>query len=105
MGHALVDTGADITLMPLEVARLLKVPLDDTEPLRVSGAGAGEFIAYPSLHKVEYAIERKAFRPIRWEGTVYFADSDPLLGHRKCLEFFDLTFHGPEKKLSVLPRF
>jgi hypothetical protein len=28
-----------------------------------------------------------------------------LLGHYQYLERFDLTFHGPERMLCVLPRF
>jgi len=39
--------------------------------------------------------------------SISFADAEPimLLGHHQCLEYFDLTFQGPEKKLGVLPRF
>lgn len=49
----------------------------------------------------------EGYRPNRWEGTVYFAGGEPtiLLGHHECLEYFDLTVYGPEKKSRVLPRF
>jgi hypothetical protein len=105
VGHALVDTGADITLLPREIAQVLELRLDDTEPLRIARAGGGDFVAYPSLGKVGYAIEKKGYRSICWEGTVYVAEEEPivLLGFHECLEYFDLTFMGPEKKLSVLP--
>jgi hypothetical protein len=107
VGRALVDTGADITLLPRDLAQLLGIRVDDTDPLWIDGAGGGDFVAYPSLDKVGYAIEKKGFRSICWEGTVYVADKEPvvLLGYYQCLEYFDLTFQGPEKKLSVLPRF
>ena len=106
VGRALVDTGADITILPREVAHALDLRLDDTEPIRISPAGGHDFVALPSLHKVQYSIEKKGFRSIQWEGTVYFADCEQhLLGYHQCLEYFDLTFQGPEKKLSVLPRF
>ena len=107
VGNALVDTGSDITILPLEVAHLLRIQLDDSATLRLSSAGGGIFVALPSRNKVEYTIEKKGFRPIHWEGTVYFAEDEPiiLLGHLQCLEYFDVTFYGPEKKVSLLPRF
>jgi hypothetical protein len=39
-------------------------------------------------------------------GTVYFTETEPLvlLGHHECLEKFDMTFHGPERLLSLTPR-
>lgn len=106
VGNALVDTGADFTLLPMEVAHLLKIPLDDAKAIRVGGAGGDVFVALPSQHKVGYAIAKKGHRTISWEGTIYFAEDEPtvLLGYRECLEYFDLTFEGPEKRLSVLPR-
>lgn len=73
----------------------------------MSAAGGGSFVVLPSQKKIGYTIEYKGYRPIHWEGIVYFAEDEPmiLLGHHQCLEKFDLTFHGPERKLEILPRF
>ena len=106
-GHALVDTGSDITILPLYIAHLLEIELDDEKRIELDSAGGGSFSALPSLRQIGFCIERKGFRPIQWEGTAYFAEHEPviLLGHHDCLEKFDVTFHGPERKLSLLPRF
>lgn len=105
--NALVDTGSDVTILPLDIAHALNIELDDSKQMRLSCAGGGMFTALPSLKKITYTIEKKGFRPVSWKGTIYFAESEPvvLLGHYQCMENFDLTFYGPERKLSILPRF
>ena len=106
IGSALVDTGSDFTILPLEIAHVLKIELDDSQEIRIDCAGGGVFKAMPSLHRIEYLISATGYRSFSWSGTVYFAEREPiiLLGHHECLEKFDLTFQGPEKLLSLLPR-
>ena len=105
VGHALVDTGSDFTLLPREVAHILQVELDDTKGVKLGSAGGGSFLALPSRKKIRHTIERNGYRPIRWDGIVYFAAEEPvvLLGHYQCLEYFEITFRGPEKRMSILP--
>ena len=107
VAHALVDTGSDFTILPLEVAHYLGIELDDSKTLILDGAGGGRFKAMPSQKKVIYKIEHKGYRSIQWQGTIYFTEAEPiiLLGHHECLEKFDLTFCGPQKLLQVIPRF
>lgn len=107
VGRALVDTGSDLTIFPIDIAHYLHIELDDSEKVIIDCAGGGRFTALPSQQTVHYSIEKKGFHPIKWKGIVYFAEQEPvvLLGHHECLEKFDLTFHGPERKLSILPRF
>lgn len=107
IGNALVDTGSDVTILPLDIAHALEIELDDSKQIRLSSAGGGIFTALPSSKKITYSIEKKGFRSITWKGIIYFAESEPivLLGHYQCAEYFDLTFQGPEKTLSILPRF
>lgn len=106
IGSALVDTGSDFTILPLEIAHVLEIELDDSQTIRVDCAGGGVFTAMPSQNKIGYLISVKGYRPIAWTGTVFFAENEPiiLLGHHECLEKFDLTFQGPEKSLGLLPR-
>ena len=91
----------------MEVAHLLEVKLDDTKRILLSAADGGSFIAFPSHTSVEYVLEKKGYQPIKFEGTIYFAEEGEvsLLGHYQCLDKFDVTFHGPEKTFSLLPRF
>ena len=103
VGHALVDTGADMTILPLDIAHYLEVELDDSRAVRIEGAGGGVFVALPSWRKIGYAIEQKGHRPICWQGTAYFAAEQPLvlLGHLDCLEKCDLQFFGAQRILKV----
>lgn len=104
---ALVDTGADLTILPIEIAHTLHIQLDDSQRLRVACAGGGILVALPSSKKITYTITKEKFRPISLSGIIYFVESEQLvlLGHYQCLEYFDLTFQGPERKLSILRRF
>jgi hypothetical protein len=95
-----------MTILPLGIAHLLEIELDDSKSLRIDSAGGGSFVALPSRRKVEYSIEKRGYRPIQWKSVAYFAEESAiLLGHEDCLEKFDLTFCGPERTLQVLPRF
>jgi hypothetical protein len=106
--YALVDTGADMTILPREIASLLEVQLDDLQTIRISCAGGGQFSAMPSIKPITYTIPGiKGHRRIQWKGTAYFADGEEavLLGHKDCLERFDVTFYGKAQRFSMLPLF
>jgi hypothetical protein len=107
VGRALVDTGSDLTILPLDIAHILDVELDDAKKIILDCAGGGRFTALPSQKEIRYAIECAGYRPITWNGIIHFAEDEPvvLLGHHECLEKFDLTFQGPERKLGITPRF
>ena len=85
VGHALVDTGSDFTILPLEVAHQLEIELDDSKEVLVDGAGGGRFKVIPSRNKIGCIIELEKYRSIRWKATVYFAETEPiiLLSHLK----------------------
>lgn len=105
IGNALVDTGADFTILPREIAHILEVELDDSKAVRVGAAGGGIFTALPSQKPLIMKIEKRGFQPVTIKGIVYFAEKQsPLLGHRGCLEYLDLYFNGPEKTFSITPR-
>jgi hypothetical protein len=103
VGHAIVDTGSDMTLPPIALAHLLEVELDEHCAIQVDGAGGGSFIAYPSRHKIGFAVEQSGYRPLCWQGTAFFATEQlvMLLGHFQCLENFDLLFHGKSRSLKI----
>ncbi len=103
VGHALVDTGADITLLPLEINNILNLELDTDHAIAIGSAGGGIFKAIPAKKKVEYTLEHSGFQPIKWKGTVYFAPRQPtiLLGQHQCLSELSITLDGPRRKIRV----
>lgn len=73
VGRALVDTGADVTLLPVDVARYLGIALEEEAGIRIGSAGGGEFLALPSCERVGFSIDMPGFRPCQWRGRAYFA--------------------------------
>lgn len=107
LDYALLDTGADICVFPMEIATTLKVELDTSRGISMGNAGGGKFMVIPSVQPLSMSIESKGYRSYTWQGKVWFAPRQPniLLGHKHCLEKFDVLFKGPEKTLKVTPRF
>lgn len=108
IGNALVDTGSDLTLLPLAIAHALEVELDDSKRRRIEAAGGSVFLVMPSQKTIGFTIRPpRGYRPISWKGTPFFSPDveSILLGHQAALEKFDITFQGPNKTFSVLPRF
>ena len=102
---ALVDTGADRTILPLETAVLFGFTFDlQRDREEWDGAGGGKFYVYKSPEPVEYSIEQKGFRMLEWKAHVYFTLKAPtiLLGHKGCLDRLDLTFRGKQKMLEIV---
>ncbi len=87
--EAVVDTGADYTLLPRRYASLLGIDMaTDCIPETTLGVGGSETI---HLYKKGIKIKLKD-----WEGKVPLGflerdDVPALLGRLKCLETFELT--------------
>ena len=103
VGHAFIDTGADITLLPMEVNKILELELDTENAIDIGSAGGGKFRAIPASSKVKFTLEHSGFKPISWKGTVYFAPRQPtiLLGQHDCLSELKITLDGPRRKTLV----
>lgn len=104
VADALVDTGADQTVLPLEFATAFGFSFDlkkDVE--KWSGAGGSLFLVYRSPKPIHCSLSQIGFRTIQWEGHVYFTLKQPtiLLGHKGCLEHLDLVFRGKQRMLEV----
>jgi hypothetical protein len=107
VGSALVDTGSDLTLLPLAIAHALEIELDDSQVRRIEAAGGSIFVAMPSQNPVGFTIRApRGYRNVSWKGTPFFsADIGTiLLGHEAALQNFDIAFYGPDKRFSILPR-
>lgn len=88
--EAVIDTGADYTLLPRRYAFLLGIDLTvDCVPETTLGVGGSETI---HLYKKGVKVRLKD-----WEGKVPLGflerdDVPVLLGRLKCLEIFELIF-------------
>jgi len=100
---ALIDSGADITILPIEIAGVLGIELNIKEKIKLHAAGGSTFPVYPSPGKVECIIEQKGFRPIVLKSKVYFAESAPtiLLGHHDFLYQLKIILDGPRKEVEI----
>lgn len=101
--EAIVDSGADFTILPIEIAGILNIKLDGHKKTTFHGAGSNPFSVYPSPESIEHTLKQDGFRPITWKTKVYFAESQPgiLLGHKGFLENFKVTLDGKRKELEI----
>jgi predicted aspartyl protease len=103
---ALVDTGADETLLPLSLAELLGVELDREATSLAAGISGDKLTIHYGDVKLQIAVGNKE---ITWRSTVGFVEfgsSDEeviVLGHLGCLDFFTATFNGELAELEMLP--
>jgi len=101
--EAIVDSGADFTILPIEIAGILDIKLDLRKRTTFHGAGSNPFPVYLSPVSIELMIRQGGFRPIKWRSKVFFAESQPgiLLGHKGFLEKFKITLDGKNKELEI----
>lgn len=103
---ALVDTGADGTVLPKSVSDAIGATVDMSRPIRVRGLAGQEMQVW--LGYVELEL-RQGDELCRWAATVGFAEFDDpedeqaLLGHGGCLDLLRVTFDGQRHELEIEP--
>jgi len=103
---ALVDTGADETLLPMSLAEVLGIPLDQEHTSRAVGISGDELTIY--YGDVEFRIDVES-EVVTWKTTVGFvefgssADEVIVLGHGGCLDYFTAVFDGERAELELVP--
>ena len=99
----LVDTGADVTLMPVDLADSLNIDLTQLPEVTVTSAIGGECRYRPC----EIILElRRIPEVIRWRTTIGFTDrtmSYGILGTRGFFEFFRLGYDARAGFVVVEP--
>ena len=106
--RALVDTGADNTILPASAARALGIPLKRTTGPAAQAFG-GQEIAL-SYADVKLELLHPDAR-LRWLAHVYFragledGEEAALLGQEGFLEFFTAVFYGDDCVLDLEPKF
>jgi hypothetical protein len=101
----LIDTGADHVFLPVLLAELLGIELDEDATEEARGAGGHELRTW--LGEVELEIEGDG-QSYRWPVQIGFVESgdDPAatyLGHAGFLEHFRATFDGDAQTVELIP--
>jgi len=104
---ALVDTGASQTVLPTEMAPYLGIQYDHDDFIDI-GTANGQIRIYRSSSKINYTLrDPDSNMEFKWSGDVYFTlrTQAILLGHKDCLDKFNITFKGREKIVEMEPLF
>lgn len=103
---ALVDTGADETLLPMSLAEVLEVELDQQLTSEAAGISGDRLKIHYGDVEFQIAVDQKV---VAWKTTVGFVEfgsSDDeviILGHGGCLDDFTSTFDGENAELELIP--
>jgi len=104
IGNALVDTGADETLLPLSMANEMGFDFDlDKDRTMCGGAGGKQFPIYKSPEQIEFILESPGFRPYSWKSNVFFTLEQPtiLIGRKNFLDRFVVKLDGKNRILEI----
>ena len=102
---ALVDTGADETLLPRSLAELLEIELEEATSQAIGITGDKLTVHYG---EVEFHVAN-ADDNVTWRTTVGFVEfksSDDeviVLGHGGFLDYFTAKFDGERAELKLTP--
>jgi hypothetical protein len=99
--RALLDSGADDTVFPFDIAVRIGVVLQPATRHAVRWRGQ----SFPLLFgDVELELADESGVMYRWPATVGFTPAPiryPLLGNAGCLCFFDTTFRGDDRLVEL----
>lgn len=100
--QALIDTGADISIIHAEIAEQLGLKLSDGEKFPFAGI-CGNAMGF--LHRVDLGIGGHIFKDIP---VVFTKDINPygfgILGHEGLFERMKLTFEVAKKQIEIIPK-
>ncbi len=101
--EALIDSGADMTILPIEIAGYFDFKLGKESRLPISGAGGGQFFIYRSPIKLEHIIQQIGHRNMKWSSFVYFAEQQPtiLLGQKGFFDNVKVALDGSKKVIEI----
>ncbi len=101
--EAAIDSGADYTILPIEIAGVLNIKLDKRNKRTFEGAGGNPFTVYRSPNSIEHIIRQEKFRTHKWNSGVFFSESQPtiLLGQNGFLDKFVVTLDGKKKEVRL----
>jgi len=94
---ALVDSGADDSMFPLEVAEVLDLPLDPKNANRYGGIGSGHITAFFTRVTVDVG-------GVRFPLYAGFSDAPsivPILGQGGFFDVFEVRFNRPKEVIEL----
>jgi hypothetical protein len=101
---ATLDSGADDTLIPVAVASRLGIDLSNAPKHKAKAVGGGTVLY--RFAKVELRLTTDGNELFVWSAIVGFTNSRKkagLLGQTGMLQYFDVTFFGERREVSVTP--
>ena len=100
--HALVDSGATISLFHINIAEDIGIDLKDAEQIYL--AGIGGYVKAYIKKRVKISVEELGSTTIPIAFTEYIASDVAILGRQGFFESFEITFREWERKLIVRAR-
>ncbi|MCD6195648.1 MAG: retropepsin-like domain-containing protein [Staphylothermus sp.] len=100
--HALVDSGATISLFHINIAEDIGIDLKDAEQVYL--AGIGGYVKAYIKKRVKISVEELGSTMIPIAFTEYIASDVAILGRQGFFESFEITFREWERKLIVRAR-
>lgn len=98
--YALIDSGADQSVLPAEIARRLHIDLGASPSVAVKGIGGGR--ANAQMHPVTIAVDESWKMII----AVAFVDDEqtlPILGQEGFFDHAIVTFNRPKEEIELRP--
>ncbi len=102
--HALVDTGADYTIVPSAAAELLGISLTPTKGVDAIAFGGQKLST--TFGDVDFELSDDDRESYRWTATVLFHEAEKeliVLGHVGFLHYFHAAFDGFAMELTLTP--
>ncbi|MCD6301699.1 MAG: retropepsin-like domain-containing protein [Staphylothermus sp.] len=100
--HALVDSGATISLFHISIAEDIGIDLGDAEEVYL--AGIGGYVKAYIKKQVKISVEELGSTMIPIAFTEYITSDTAILGRQGFFEAFEITFREWERKLIMRSR-
>lgn len=103
---ALVDTGADNTLLPRSIGFEVGIAFDEEQAAWVTSYGGHRMSAAPADVRLQLSRDGQAFHWSAKVGFVKFENPEnevALLGHTGCLNYFHASFDGEAHEVELVP--
>ena len=99
----LLDTGADDTIFPEVVANVVGVDLSSAPTLQIHLAGRAPIVCRYAAIELRITDGTETYEWSAIAGFVPILLQFPLLGYAGFYEYFDVTFHGGDRELVIVP--